>query len=65
MNANFINPDYGRKSKVWVVVATHKKYDMPSDKMYIPIQVGAEGKLDEAGNPLDLGYQKDNTGDNI
>ena len=41
-----------------VIVATHKEYQMPSDIMYIPVQVGAEGKND-------LGYQKDNNGDNI
>ena len=41
-----------------VIVATHKKYEMPNDKMYIPIHVGSEGKKE-------LGYVKDNTGDNI
>ncbi|MBR6402640.1 MAG: DUF4422 domain-containing protein [Eubacterium sp.] len=61
----FLNSDYGRKSKVWVVVATHKAFPMPTDKMYIPLHVGAEGKVNEDGTPLDLGYQKDNTGDNI
>ena len=61
----FIKLDYRRKAKVWIVVATHKTFDMPKDKMYIPLHVGAEGKVDENGNPLDLGYQKDNTGDNI
>ena len=65
MDERFINQDYARKSKVWVVVATHKSFDMPSDKMYIPLHVGAEGKVDETGKPLDLGFQKDNTGDNI
>lgn len=43
---------------VKIIVATHKKYPMPNDKMYFPIQVGAEGKNS-------LGYQADNTGDNI
>ena len=33
--------------------------------MYLPLHVGAEGKTDQNGNPLDLGYQKDNTGENI
>lgn len=61
----FIDDNYSRKAKVWVVVATHKAFDMPKDKMYIPLHVGAEGKVDENGNPLDLGYQKDNTGENI
>ena len=29
---------------VKIIVATHKKYKMPSDAMYIPLYVGAEGK---------------------
>jgi len=41
-----------------IIVATHKKYQMPNDKIYLPLHVGAEGKDD-------LGYEKDNTGDNI
>lgn len=40
------------------MVATHKKYWMPEDEVYLPLHVGAEGKAD-------LGYVKDNTGDNI
>ena len=31
---------------------------MPEDKIYMPVQVGAEGKEN-------LGYQKDNEGENI
>lgn len=38
---------------------------MPMDQMYIPLHVGAEGKKDKDGNPLDLGYVKDNIGENI
>lgn len=41
-----------------VVVATHKKYQMPKDDMYLPLHVGKEGKDD-------LGYIGDNTGENI
>ena len=41
-----------------IIIATHKKYKMPEDEIYIPLQVGAEGKES-------LGYEKDNTGDNI
>lgn len=41
-----------------VIIATHKKYQMPSDKMYLPIHVGAEGKES-------IGYKTDNIGDNI
>ena len=41
-----------------IIVATHKEYWMPSDSMYLPLHVGREGKAD-------LGYNGDNTGDNI
>ena len=44
--------------KVSNYIITHKKFDMPKIKGYTPIQVGAENKDD-------LGYIKDNTGDNI
>lgn len=37
---------------------THKKFDMPQNPIYIPLQVGKEGKED-------LGYLGDNTGENI
>lgn len=50
---------------VKIVVATHKKYRMPTDKMYFPLHVGAEGKKDPTGKELNLGYAKDNIGDNI
>ncbi len=39
-----------------ILVAAHKKYWMPSDDVYMPLHVGAEGK-----EPL--GYTPDNTGD--
>jgi len=42
-----------------VVIATHKKYKMPKDDMYLPVQVGREIHKEE------LGYATDNTGDNI
>ena len=42
-----------------VIVATHKKYNMPKDEMYIPVCVGSSLKKE------DLGYQKDSEGDNI
>ena len=53
------------RKEVTVIIAAHKKYRMPEDPMYLPLHVGAEGKKDENGDPLDLGYAKDNTGDNI
>lgn len=55
----------GDSKRVQVIIATHKKYKMPDDGMYLPVHVGAEGKVDKDGNPIDLGYTKDNTGDNI
>lgn len=53
------------KKDIKIVVAAHKPYQMPEDDMYIPLHVGAEGKTNIDGTPLDLGYQKDNEGDNI
>ena len=41
-----------------VIVATHKEYKMPKDKLYLPLHVGAKGKQD-------LGYTKDDTKKNI
>lgn len=41
-----------------IIVATHKKYQMPTDNMYLPLHVGREGKED-------LGYVGDNSGINI
>lgn len=41
-----------------IIVATHKPYWMPDDPLYLPMQVGAEGKES-------LGFTPDNTGDNI
>ena len=45
--------------KIQVIVAAHKFYRMPDDPMYLPIHVG------KAGKDLDLGFQGDNTGENI
>ena len=50
---------------VKIIVAAHKAFRMPEDDMYIPLHVGAEGKKDDNGQPLDIGFVKDNTGDNI
>ncbi len=50
------------KPIVSIIIATHKKYQMPSDKIYLPLYVGAAKKENEG---LDIGYQTDATGDNI
>ena len=42
-----------------IIVAAHKKYQMPQEKIYMPVQVGAEGK-----NSIN-GYVQDNVGNNI
>ncbi len=41
-----------------IIVATHKKYRMPDDPMYLPVQAGAFGKES-------IGYQQDDEGENI
>ena len=41
-----------------IFAMTHKKFIPPTDKMYVPLHVGREGKED-------LGYLSDNTGENI
>lgn len=41
-----------------IIVATHKKYQMPEDELYLPLHVGCEDKEN-------IGYVGDNTGDNI
>lgn len=46
------------ENEVKIYVATHKMANFPKQDIYIPLHVGAEGKED-------LGYLKDNTGDNI
>ena len=45
-------------NKVKIIVATHKKYKMPDDEIYLPLHVGCEGKEK-------IGYQLDNSGENI
>ena len=41
-----------------IIIATTKVYPMPEDPMYLPVQVGAQGKDD-------IGYQRDDQGINI
>lgn len=55
---NLVNEKAKAKMEIKIVVAAHKKYRMPQDDIYIPLHVGAEGKKA-------IGYQGDNTGDNI
>lgn len=47
------------RDTVIVIIAAHKNYQMPTDKMYLPVQVGAAGK-ESIEN-----YQRDDEGENI
>ena len=48
--------------KITIIVAAHKSYAMPQDKMYLPIFVGAKGKEDiELRKP----FVRDDSGNNI
>lgn len=47
-----------KKLSIKIIIATHKLYQMPKESIYLPLQVGAAGKKE-------LGYAKDNTGENI
>lgn len=50
---------------VKILVAAHKKYRMPTDPMYIPIHVGASCVSETNTGSKDLGYVRDDTGQNI
>ena len=39
-----------------ILVATHKKYQMPKSEIYLPVQVGAEGKEKIEGRKFDLEF---------
>ena len=41
-----------------ILIAAHKKYQMPTDDIYLPLHVGAQGKDS-------IGFTRDDTGDNI
>lgn len=44
--------------KTKILIAAHKKYDVPSSDLYLPLHVGCEGKET-------FGFEGDNSGDNI
>ena len=46
------------EKKIRLIIACHKKCEVPEDSVYLPLHVGAEGK-----EPF--GFTGDNTGDNI
>lgn len=45
--------------EIRIAVASHKPYWMPSDSMYLPVQVGAKGKGSIPG------FQRDDSGDSL
>lgn len=47
-----------KNPNIKICIATHKKYKMPSDDIYMPVHVGAKGKED-------IGYTRDDSGENI
>ena len=51
--------------RIKIIVCAHKKCNMPKDPMYLPLHVGAAGKKNKDGSPLDFGYVRDDIGDNI
>ncbi|EET61735.1 hypothetical protein BRYFOR_06418 [Marvinbryantia formatexigens DSM 14469] len=54
------------EGSVKIIVATHKKYWMPDDAMYLPVFVGAEGKKEMLSASEEFsGYAMDNDGENI
>ena len=44
---------------IQIIVATHKKYQMPKENIYLPVHVGAKNK------EILEGYQRDDEGENI
>jgi len=57
--------DKNKGPSVKILVTTHKEYRMPRDKMYLPIHVGAAIRHNAKGMEPQLGYLKDNEGENI
>ena len=49
--------------KVTIIIAAHKRYQMPTDAMYLPIHVGAAGKESIEDNGII--YRRDDEGENI
>ena len=44
--------------KIKIIIATHKKYKMPKDNIYLPLYVGSKEKEN-------IGFTRDDTKDNI
>lgn len=47
-----------KKMNIKIIVASHKPYVMPDDKIYLPVQVGSYGKDS-------INFQRDDEGENI
>lgn len=46
------------EKKIKLLIAAHKEFVSPNDEVYLPVHVGAEGRVE-------LGYQRDDEGENI
>lgn len=55
---NEVNTETEEAASLRVVVAAHKPYQMPDDSAYLPLQVGAAGKVS-------YGFARDDEGENI
>ena len=55
-----VSSNHAGTPSICIAIAAHKSYQMPTDPVYMPLHVG------KALHPeIDLGFQTDNTGDNI
>ena len=46
------------RENIKIIIAAHKPYAMPEDEIYLPVQVGSQGKES-------IGFQRDDEGNNI
>ena len=57
--------DSMEKTNVQIIIAAHKRYRMPADSMYMPLQVGAEKRAEQDDGMWGPEYARDDTGENI
>ena len=53
------------KTNVRIIIAAHKRYRMPADSMYVPLQVGAGKRAEQDDGIWGPEYVRDDTGENI
>ena len=57
--------DSMEKTNVRIIIAAHKRYRMPADSMYVPLQVGAGKRAEQDDGIWGPEYVRDDTGENI